>query len=175
MMDQTETKMSEKEIYDGRIVRLHVDQISLPNGAEAMREVVDHLPGVSILPVKDGCFYFVKQFRYAVHRLMTEIPAGLIDPGETPKEAAVRELQEEIGLKPLRLEYLCSIQPSPGFLDEEHTIFMAESFEVSKLDEDEDEFLQIVKIPIRTARMLFEHGFFEDAKTVCALGYYFSR
>ena len=169
MMDQTETKISEKEIYDGRIVRLHVDQISLPNGAEAMREVVDHLPGVSILPVKDGCFYFVKQFRYAVHRLMTEIPAGLIDPGETPKEAAVRELQEEIGLKPLRLEYLCSIQPSPGFLDEEHTIFMAESFEVSKLDEDEDEFLQIEIYSKEQLRQMMQDGSISDSKTIIGL------
>ncbi|MGI6108263.1 MAG: NUDIX hydrolase [Eubacteriaceae bacterium] len=175
MMDQTETRISEKEIYDGRIVRFHVDEIRLPNDGEASREVVDHLPGVSILTVKDGCFYFVKQFRYAVHKLMTEIPAGLIDPGETPKEAAIRELQEEVGLKPRKLEYLCSIQPSPGFLDEEHTIFMADEFTENKLDEDDDEFLQVVRIPIRTARMLFKHGYFEDAKTVCALGYYFSR
>lgn len=175
MKDYTEKKLSEKEIFNGHIIRVHHDEIELPDGRTTMRECVDHLGGVSILAVRDGCIYFVQQYRYAVGKMVTEIPAGLIDPGETPIEAAERELQEEIGLKPRHLEYVCTIQPSPGFLDEEHTIFFADDFTVHPLPQDENEFLQVVTIPIRTVKMLYRHGFFEDAKTVCALGYYFSH
>lgn len=174
-MKQFEKKLSEEIIYDGRILSLHVDKVELPNGHESIREIVDHKNGSGIL-VKDGNeFVFVKQFRYAVGKIMTEIPAGLVEPGEDPKETAIRELQEEIGLKPLNIKHLVDMYPSPGFTDEMTSIYYASEFAENRLTPDDDEFLEIVRIPIRTAKMLFENGFFEDAKTVCALGYYFSK
>ncbi len=173
-MKQVEEKINETVLYDGRILRLHVDDVRLPNGKTSIREVVDHKDGAAVLALKDGCFYFVRQFRYAAGKVMTEIPAGLVEEGEEPYKTAERELQEEIGLKPEKLEFLVTMYPSPGFTDERTSIYFADHFSSHKLKADDDEFIQILKIPVRTAKMLYENGRFEDAKTVCALGYYFS-
>ncbi len=169
-----ETKLSSKEIFKGHIIDVFHDEVVTSEGRKAKREVVKHVPGVSILACHEGCLYFVRQYRYAVQSYMVEIPAGLVDPGETPEEAAARELQEEVGLKPDYLKYVCNLQPSPGFLDEEHTIFYSDDFTQHELPRDPDENIQILKIPIETVRMLYRNAFFTDAKTICALGYFFS-
>lgn len=173
-MKKIEKKLTEKTIYDGRILRLHVDEIELPNGKTSIRECVAHKAAVGILPLVEDCFVFVKQQRYAVGKFLTEIPAGLMEAGENPETTAARELQEEIGLRPLNLKLLGTVYPSPGFTDEKTTIYFATRFEAHQLKADDDEFIEIIRIPVDTVRMLYRHGFFEDAKTVCALGYYFS-
>lgn len=165
-----ENTVESKNIFNGRILNLKVDTVVLPNGAQSTREIVDHKDAVAILPIKDGCIWFVRQFRKAIETTITEIPAGLVEIGEDPEETAIRELQEEIGLKPLNIEFIGEMFPSAGFSNEKVSIFTATEFLPSKKALDEDEFLDIVKIPIPTVELLFRLGKFRDAKTVCALG-----
>ncbi len=174
-MASKEKTINEKLLYNGRILSLYVNEVELPNGKTSLREVVKHKDGAGILTLDNNEFIFVKQFRYAVGKEMLEIPAGLVEKGEDPKETAIRELQEEVGLKPLDIKQILKILPSPGFTDETTFIFFTSKFENHKLKADDDEFLTIIRIPVDEVRKLYKQGFFEDAKTVSALGYYFSE
>lgn len=174
-MKQVEEKLNEEIIYDGRILTLHVDEVKLPNGKTSIRECVDHKDGAAVLAKVDDCFVFVKQFRYAMNEVCIEIPAGLLEKGEDPIETATRELQEEVGLKPLNIKQILEIYPSPGFTDEKTFIFYASEFEEKSLQADDDEFLKIEKIPISKVKELYFNQYFKDAKTVSALGYYFAK
>jgi len=175
MKDFYEKTIASTEIFSGRILNLRVETVVLPNGEEATRELVAHKDAVAILPVtEEGHMIFVKQYRKALDIVLLEIPAGLLEEGEDPSEAASRELQEEIGLKPLDLFKIGEIWPSAGFSDEKTCLFVATEFEESKLPQDEDEFLEIVRIPIPTVKMLYMTGKIRDAKTYAALGFFFS-
>lgn len=174
-MEFNEKTIASKKIYEGRILSLRVDEVELPDGRKSTRELVDHKSGVGILSLKDERVIFVRQFRKAIERVILEIPAGLVEDGEFPFEAARRELQEEIKLNPLDLMCLGPIWPSPGFTNEVTTLFMATQFEPKPKEQDEDEFIEIVEIPIRTVRKLYFNGMFIDAKTACALGRFFSH
>lgn len=169
-----ESKLREKIRYNGRILDFHVDEVELPNGKTSLREIVDHKNAVAILVRRGENFVFVKQYRYAIDEEILEIPAGLLESGETPEVAAERELQEEIGLKPLKLHWYANVYPSPGFTDEMTSLYYADEFTESKLEPDDDEFIKIVYLPIEKVKEMYLKGEFEDAKTVCALGYYFS-
>lgn len=173
-MKQYEKTVKTEEIYNGKIVTLRVDDVELPDGSFSKREIVTHQGAVAVLVVKNGQMYFVKQYRIANEMLLTEIPAGLIEPGETPAEAAMRECREEIGYRPINLYRLGEFIPTPGYCSEKITLFCATEFLWDPLAEDDDEFISLVKIPVRTARALFINGKFIDGKTVAALGYYFS-
>jgi ADP-ribose pyrophosphatase len=173
-MKQYEKTVKTEEIYNGKIVSLRVDDVELPDGSFSKREIVTHQGAVAVLVVKNGQMYFVKQYRIANKMLLTEIPAGLVEPGETHEEAAMRECREEIGYRPINLYRLGEFIPTPGYCSEKITLFCATEFVWDPLAEDEDEFISLVKIPVRTARALFINGKFIDGKTVAALGYYFS-
>lgn len=169
-----EKTIARQEIFKGRILNLWVDTVQLQDGHTSYREIVDHKNAVAVLPVVNDQIFFVKQFRKAVEKVLTEIPAGLIEADELAETAAVRELQEEIGLKPKKLVFLGKMLPSPGFTNETTMLYYADSFEESRLEPDDDEFIQVVKMPVRTVKKLFQQGKFSDAKTACALGYFFS-
>lgn len=173
-MKQFEKTIKSEEIYDGRIVKLRVDEVELPDGSFSKREIVTHQGAVAVLVIKDGQMLFVKQYRIASQQLLTEIPAGILEIGEDPEDAAIRECQEEIGYRPLNLFKLGEFIPTPGYCTEKITLFCATELIWDPLEEDADEFIRVVKIPIRTARTLFINGQFIDGKTVAALGYYFS-
>jgi ADP-ribose pyrophosphatase len=173
-MKQFEKTVSSEVIYNGRIVKLQIDEVELPDGSFSKREIVSHQGAVAVLAIKDGQMIFVKQYRIASQQLLTEIPAGLLEDGEEPEEAAIRECREEIGYRPLNLYKLGDFIPTPGYCTEKITLFCATEFEHDPLEEDPDEFIKVVKIPVRTARTLFINGQFIDGKTVAALGYYFS-
>ncbi|MDD3306180.1 MAG: NUDIX hydrolase [Acetobacterium sp.] len=173
-MKQFEKTVKSEVIFDGRIVKLRVDDVELPDGSFSKREIVDHQGAVAVLAVKDEQMIFVKQYRIASQQLLTEIPAGILEIGEDPAAAAIRECQEEIGYRPLNLYKLGDFLPTPGYCSEKITLFCATEFIWDPLEEDADEFIRVVKIPVRTARALFINGQFIDGKTVAALGYYFS-
>ena len=173
-MKQFEKTLNSEVIYDGRIVKLRVDTVELPDGGISKREIVHHQGAVAVLAVKDGQMIFVKQYRIASQQLLTEIPAGLLESGEDPEMAAIRECREEIGYRPINLFKLGDFIPTPGYCSEKITLFCATEFIWAPLEEDPDEFIRVVKIPVRTARTLFINGQFIDGKTVAALGYYFS-
>jgi ADP-ribose pyrophosphatase len=173
-MKQYEKTVKSEVIYDGRIVKLRVDEVKLPNGSFSKREIVEHQGAVAVLAVKDGQMIFVKQYRIASRQLLTEIPAGLLELGEDPEAAAIRECREEIGYRPVNLFKLGDFIPTPGYCSEKIALFSATEFMWDPLEEDPDEFIRVVKIPVRTARTLFINGQFIDGKTVAVLGYYFS-
>ena len=167
--------LDSNRIYEGRILNLRVDSVELPNGVQTKREIVEDKNGVGILPIDHAMMVFVQQYRDAVGTDLLEIPAGLVEVGEDPKETAVRELQEEVGLKPLSLEPCGFVYPTPGCCDERTFLFIANQFEAHCLKADDDEFIHVVRLPIETVKKMYDHHEFIDAKTVSALGYYFSH
>ena len=166
-MDMTEKKVSSRLIYDGKILRLHVDTVELPNGKQALREVADHPGGVAIIAVdKDDNVLTVKQFRYVFSRVVEEIPAGKLEHGEDPRDAALRELKEETGATPERFTELGPIIVSPGAYGEVLHLYLAEGLDMGATSPDEDEFLDLVKTPFDTMVRRVLSGELTDAKTV---------
>lgn len=168
-----EKSLASRTLYTGRILNLRVDEVELPSGRSAVREVVEHAPAVGILPVmEDGSILLVRQFRYAVGELMLEIPAGLLEGGEPPEEAARRELQEEIGYYPGRLRKISAIYNSPGFCTELMHLYLATELRPSKLQEDDDEFISVVRVKSEEIPPLLTGGELRDAKTLAALSWW---
>src|SRR5690606_35411190 len=111
-----EERISSRLAFDGRLVRVRVDQVRTPSGREATREVVEHPGAVAILPVlDDGRMVLVRQFRYAIGRELLEVPAGTREPGEDPRDTAIRELHEEVGYEAESVELLLRFFISPGW------------------------------------------------------------
>lgn len=162
--------ITSKNVYDGRIVKLDINEVELPNGQIAKREVVSHKPGVSIVAIDDkNNFIFVKQFRSGIGDELIEIPAGLVENGENPKSAARRELQEEIGYDCSNLELLCSFYPSPGFCNEVTYIYLATNLIKSSLPKDEDEFIELIRIPMAEIKSLCNKEYTVDGKTILGI------
>lgn len=170
-MDFEEKTVKSEYIYNGRVLNLKKDEISLPDGKSSVREIVEHSGGCAILCVKDGKILLVKQFRYAYKKVVTEIPAGKINVGESPEQTAVRELEEECGLKAKSVKLLCEIYPSPGYTDEIIRLFKADDFEESKVCFDDDEYVESFWLDIVEAKRMAENGEINDAKTLIALSY----
>ena len=112
-MEFEEKTLNKNYIYKGKILSLRKDDIILPDGNNAIREIIEHSGGSAVLCVKDGKVLLVKQFRYAYKEEVWEIPAGKINPGESPEETALREIEEEGGVKAERVELLYTLYPSP--------------------------------------------------------------
>lgn len=162
--------ITSKNVYDGRIVKLDINEVELPNGQIAKREVVSHKPGVSIVAIDDkNNFIFVKQFRSGIGDELIEIPAGLVENGENPKSAARRELQEEIGYDCSNLELLCSFYPSPGFCNEVTYIYLTTNLIKSSLPKDEDEFIELIRIPMAEIKSLYNKEYTVDGKTILGI------
>ena len=172
-MQLKEIKKSGKYHFNGKIINLRVDDIILPNGKESKREVVEHNGGSCLLVEKNDKILFVKQFRYPVGKPLLEIPAGKIDKGEDPLTTAIRELEEECGLIPLKIEKLFEFYPSPGYANEKLYIYQVKEFKRAKKSPDEDEFLEVKWIKTEKVRELIQKGKIEDAKTLIALLNYF--
>lgn len=171
-----ETRMDGKTIYEGRIVTLRVDRVRLPSGEESRREVVEHAPAVVILAENsEGELLFIRQFRYPVGKVLWEVPAGIVEDGEGFAEAAIRELQEETGWKPGRIEEIFRFYPAVGFCDEELILFHATDLTASKLQEDADEFIEAQFLSLQRVRELLDARDFCDAKTMLAIYWYLDQ
>lgn len=169
-MKLEETRKSSEIIYDGKIIRTERDIAILPDGTEAVREVVRHPGGVGVIALDDeGYAYLVKQFRYPFMKITLEIPAGKLDAGEDPKTAGERELMEETGLIASRIEKLGSFYASPGFCDEEIHVYMATGLIQGTARPDEGEFVECEKIHISDLVKMVEQGEIKDGKTVIAI------
>ena len=166
-----ETCLDSQLIYDGRVVHLCVDRVSLPNGAESVREYVKHIGAVAVLPLTDrGEVICVKQYRYAHRCVLTEIPAGKLDSREEDHvEAALRELREETGATCGRLTYLGLFRSTPAILDEKIDLYLAEDLQFGDTDPDEDEFLEIERIPLPALVEDVMEGRITDGKTQVAI------
>ena len=166
-----EEKTIEREfIYKGRIISLRVDKVFLPNGREALREVVEHPGAVAVVPVlPDGRVLLIRQFRKPVEEAILEIPAGKLEKGEDPKTCAVRELEEETGFRAGELEPIMSFFPSPGFSDERIHLFKATGLIKGEENTEDDEIIETVPLPISEALKLIEEGKIKDGKTIIGL------
>ena len=166
---------NDKTIYQGPIFTLHQFDVEI-NGKTYQRDVLDHCPAVALLVVKDHQILFVKQFRYGIGEETIEIPAGLIDEGETPEVAAIRELEEETGLGAKKLTLFNTLYPVPAYCNELSYFFIASDLYPAKRQADPDENIEIMWInEDEVYQMLQDTKPLFDMKTVVALQYYFLK
>ena len=160
--------VSSRMVYEGRIIDVHVDEITLPGGGTALREVVDHPGAVVIAAVdNDDRIFLVRQYRHPIGRDLLELPAGTLEPGEKPLAAAKRELREEVGLEAGRWTPLPAFFSSPGFVNEGLHPFLAQDLTVVPADPDDDEVISVVRYPL--AGLLEHLDEIADAKTLATL------
>ena len=171
-MEMREKTLSQEYHFKGHIMAARLDQVELPNGHTAAREVCEHLGGVGVLPIdKDGNIILVRQYRYPYDEIMLEIPAGKLDHGddEDAADCGLRELKEETGCTAGRIVPLGCIYPSPGFLTEVVHLFAALDLTDGEMQPDEDEFVEVVRLPIAEVEAMAERNEIRDAKTIVAL------
>lgn len=166
-----EEPVSSRLIYDGKILRLFRDEITLPDGKSSSREYNRHVGAVCVLPLTaEREVICVCQYRYPVGKILLEIPAGKLDaPDEDPEEAVRRELREETGAICDRLTYLGEYLGSPAILDERIHMYLAEGLTFGETQPDEDEFLETVRIPLSELVELVMKGELPDGKTQAAV------
>lgn len=163
-----------EQIYDGKVVHLQVDDVTLPNGKTSKREIIKHPGAVAIIPItKDNKIVFVEQYRKPLEKSLVEIPAGKLEPGEKPEETAIRELKEETGYTTNELEFVASFYTSPGFADEIMYIYKSDKLEPLKetVDGDDDEFIEIMELTLEEAQQYVKENRIHDAKTNYAILY----
>lgn len=168
--DLIENTLCRDEKFQGKIFSVHVDQVTLPNGKTASREVVEHCDGVAVLPIDSaGNVLMVRQYRYVFAKPLLEIPAGKLDAGEDPAAGALRELREETGAVPETFLSLGRILPSPGCFSETLHLYLAQGLRMEDQQLDADEFLNVERVPFAEALQRCMDGDLEDAKTVAAI------
>ena len=167
----TEHCLASQLIYDGKVVHLYVDRVQLPDGSEGVREYVKHIGAVAVLPLTEkGEVVCVRQYRYAHRCPLLEIPAGKLDSAdEDHVEAALRELREETGAVCGRLTYLGLFRSTPAILDEKIDLYLAEDLQFGETDPDEDEFLDVLCIPLQELVERVMAGEITDGKTQVAV------
>lgn len=157
-------------IFNGSIITVHNDEVMLVDGNTAYREVVDHPGGVSVAGLtEDNEILLVRQFRYPYKETILELPAGKLEKGEDPMEAGIREFREECGATAEVFEPLGEIYPTPGYCSEIIRLYYAEVLSFAEQDLDEDEFLDVVKMPIKECVSKIMNGEIKDAKTIAGI------
>lgn len=171
-MDLREKTLKSQEIFRGRIVNLRVDTVLLPDQRQSTREVIEHVPAVAIVALDDkGNIIMVRQFRKPVEEVLLEIPAGLMDSGEEPLISAKRELREETGLTASHWEKILSYYSTPGFTNECLHLYLATGLSQGEVDPDEDEFVEIVSMPLEKAYDMIFKGQIKDGKSIIGIQY----
>ena len=166
-MELWEKTVDSRTLFEGKIVTVKLDQAQLVNGAVVSREVVEHPGGVCILPLfDDGTVSIVRQFRYPFQQVVTELPAGKLEKGEAHRPAALRELEEEVGVTCGKLTYLGCLYLSPGFSSEVLHMYLAQELTQGECHPDEDEFLEVERVPFTRLAERVMAGEITDAKTV---------
>ncbi|MCR4614893.1 MAG: NUDIX hydrolase [Clostridiales bacterium] len=169
-MDLIEKTVSQDYKYKGRIINLRVDDAELPNGEPCIREVVEHPGGVTVAALTDEDeLIFVRQFRYPYGEVVLELPAGKLEPGEDPLSAGLRELEEEAGAVASKYTDLGKFYPSPGYCGEIIHMYGATGLTFTKQNLDEDEFLNVEKIPLNRAVEMVVNNEIRDGKTQAAV------
>jgi ADP-ribose pyrophosphatase len=162
-----ERVVDSQHVYRGRAIHVRVDSVVKPNQKETTREVVEHVDCVVVLPVDSkGNILLVRQFRHAVEKELLELPAGSIDPGETPEQAVTRELREETGYKPGKLEKLGGFYAAPGYCTEYLHFFRASELEKSPLTAEDTDEIEVVSISPTDVPALVASGRICDAKSI---------
>ncbi|MBR3120111.1 NUDIX hydrolase [Oceanobacillus profundus] len=169
-----EKTIKSEEIFNGKIISLQVDDVTLPNGKTAKRELVKHPGAVAVIPItKDNKIIFVEQYRKPLEKSLIEIPAGKLDLNENPLAAAVRELEEETGYTTNDLSFVTSFYTSPGFADELVHIYVTD--QLVKMENppkgDDDEFVEVLELTLDEAKEYVVEERIHDAKTNYAILY----
>ena len=167
---QPEEMLDSREIYVGKIIRVKVDTVVFPDGRQSTREVVEHAAAVAIVPIDDANnVLMVRQYRYPTGQSILEIPAGMVEEGESPDDTAQRELQEEIGFMSRALRPIGGFWTTPGFCDEFMYAYLAKNLVPSKLMADDDEYIAVEKVPLDRIPRLIRLGEIQDGKSIAAL------
>lgn len=162
--------MSERRVQRGARFELITERVTLPNGRSAVVDLLDHPGAAAILPfLADGRVLLIRQYRHAVGAHLLEIPAGKLDPGETPAACAVRELEEETGYRAGRVEALGGLWPSPGFTNERIHLFTAHDLAPTEQRLEADELIELEPLPLAEALRRVRSGEISDAKSALAL------
>ncbi len=171
-----EVPLRSERIYDGRIIKLDLLDVRLPDGNEARREIIQHPGAVAIVAVDDDQnILFVRQYRTAADKILLEIPAGTLHIGEDPRDCAERELQEETGYRPGKLEGVGGIYTAPGYTTEFIHLFYASELSESRLAHDDDEFIEVERASLADALAMIDSGEIADGKSVAGLLRYARR
>ena len=157
-------------IYEGKIINLRVDTVALPSGKKTKREIVEHAGCTAIVAIdSENNVLLVRQYRKAAEKMLLEIPAGLIEPGEKPLDCARRELEEETGFSAEKWEELSFFYTSPGFTTEYIFLYLATDLKPAKRDPDDDENIELVRVPLKKATELIASREVCDAKSIAGL------
>lgn len=169
-MHLDEKTLSSEQKFDGKIVKLFVDKAELENGEIVTREMIKHPGGVCIVPLdENNNVLMVRQFRYPLHKVLLEIPAGKLEFNENHRECGLRELKEETGCTCDEFTYLGNLIPTPAYDNEVIHMYLARGLHGGEQDLDDDEFLDVEKIPLEKAVEMVMNNEIEDAKTQIAL------
>ena len=170
MSDLKESTLSSKIIFQGRFLDVREDEVRLPNDETTTREWINHPGAACIVPIlPDGQIALIRQYRYPVLQEMIELPAGKLDPGESPEECAKRELEEEIGYKTSKLTYLTHIHPAIGFASEKMWLYLAEELEKTERNTDHDEFVELIPTTVANAVSMVWERKITDVKTIIGI------
>ncbi len=165
-----EKTVKKERIFSGRILKFDVDTVELPDGTTGTRELVFHPGGVGVVAIDDGGYvYMVRQFRKPYEEVILEIPAGKLEKGENPDDAAKRELEEETGVKCESIVSLGEFYPSVGYTNENLRMYLAKVSAVGSANPDDDEYLDICRIHISELTDMIMSGEIKDGKTIAAI------
>jgi ADP-ribose pyrophosphatase len=165
-----EETLSSRLIYEGRAVKLRVDTVKMPSGRKTTREIVEHSDCVAVVPIDaEGNVILVNQFRKPVEKELLEIPAGGIEPGEEPLDCVRRELREEIGYLPQKVDKLGGFYSTPGYCTEYLYLYLATDLVPSQLHAEDTENIRLVRVPVSQILSLITSGRICDAKSIAGL------
>jgi ADP-ribose pyrophosphatase len=171
-----EKTIKSEEIYNGRVVHLRKDEVTLPNGRRSTREIIDHPGAVVILAQNSqGQLVMVKQFRKAIEDILLELPAGTLEPKEERITCAKRELEEETGYQAQYWEKIFDFYSAPGFCNERLTLFFACNLTKTKTNTDHDEFIEVVEYDKKGINLLLNDNKLRDAKTLIGILWWLNR
>lgn len=165
-----EKTIKRKLVYAGKIINLCIDRVLMSNGREALREIVEHPGAAAVVPVlPDGKVILVKQYRKAVSEVLLEIPAGKLEKGESVRDCAVRELEEETGFRVGKIRKILEFFPSPGFSSENIHLFEAGDLKKGRKNLQDDELIEVVSLTVPEILQLIHRGKIRDAKTIIGI------
>lgn len=171
-MDLTEKTIETNKIFTGRIIKVRVDTVVLPDGSQSTREVVEHAGAVAVVALdKDNNIILVRQYRKPVEGVLLEIPAGTMEKDEDPLLCAQRELKEETGFTAEHWEKILSYYSAPGFTDEHLHLYLASGLTGGETEMDEDEFVETVRLPLQEAYRMIYTGNIADGKSIIGIQY----
>lgn len=171
----TPGKISSRRAHTGRIIQLDSDTVRFPDGSIGELDMIRHPGASAVVPFLsdpssgDPQLLLLKQYRYAAEQYLYEIPAGRLEPGEDPRDCAIRELREETGCTAAQMDFLVTIYTTPGFTDERIHLFMATGLERGETAHEADEFMTVETVTLSHALQLIQKGEIPDAKTALAL------